>query len=142
MRSLTEGDLLRKQEVTHCGSCGKKFSKRRTLVCHHQHVTGEFIDFVCNPCNLQLKPRKRKIGTAERGNEQTPLFVPVVCHNRKGYDSHHILSSLDVDFEKAKSKGIASNTEKFISFSIDGFRYLDCLQFLNCLLDSLVTNLS
>jgi len=119
MRPLTESELLQKQEITHCGSCGKKFSVRPTLVCHHQHVTGEFIDFVCNPCNLQLKPRRRKIVTAERENEQTQFFIPVVCHNMKGYDSHHILSSLDVSFKKAKIKGIASILKiKFLKINL------------------------
>jgi len=98
------------------------------LVWHHQSVTGEFINFVCNPCNLQLKLRRSKIGTAERENEQTLLFfIPVFCQNMEGYDSNHILSSLDGSFEKANLKGITSNTEKFISFSIDGFRFLDSL---------------
>ena len=103
-------------------------------------MNGEFLGFVCNACNLLLKPRKM-ITDKRNDLDKSKFFIPVICHNMKGYDSHHILRSLGADFESLEIKAIASNTEKFISFSIDAFRFLNSLQFLNCSLDSLVTNL-
>jgi hypothetical protein len=55
----------------------------------------------------------------------------------KGYDSHHIIKALTADDAKNVNV-IASSMEKFISFEIDGLRFVDTLQFLNASLDSLV----
>src|SRR5437899_10772052 len=69
------------------------------------------------------------------------FFVPVIAHNMRGYDSHLIIKHMEKKFDCADIDVIASNTEKFISFSIGQLRFLDSLQFLNASLDALVSNL-
>jgi hypothetical protein len=138
-----------------CFFCKKPFDKKCR---HHDHVTGTFIAACCNKCNLMLKPRKfqgrgwnkkSKPGVdseEEEEEDEQPnpnFFIPVIFHNSKNYDMHHILKflhrnslcSLD-DFHV-----IATNTEKFISVQIGNLRILDSCQFLPGSLDSLVENL-
>ena len=76
--------------------------------------------------------------------------MPVICHNLKGYDSHHLLKNLTPIFEDnpeefaeiAEIDVIANNMEKYIGFQMGALRFLDSLQFLNASLDSLVNNLT
>ena len=78
------------------------------------------------------------------------FFVPVICHNMKGYDSHHILKHLSPIFEENPDEFaeiheidvIASNTEKCIGFQMGALRFLDSLQFLNASLNTLVSKLT
>src|SRR6266496_1315438 len=88
MKPLTYEQLLHKETVTQCESCGKIFDDNRYKVSHHQHLTGEFICVTCNPCNLQLKPRKVHTGRKSK-NDNSKFSIPVVFHNLTGYDSHH-----------------------------------------------------
>ena len=145
MRRLTKEELVRKETVTHCGCCEKRFSHNRPLVRHHEHVTGEFIDFVCRQCNLQLKTRRiwgKGGGSNSIGYREKKFLIPVICHNMKSYDSHLILNSLGTSFQDSEISAVAQNTEKFICFTIDCFKFMDSMQFLNCSLDSLVCNLA
>ena len=48
----------------------------RYLVKDHCHVTGKYLGAACNECNLSRKVRKD---------------FPIVFHNLRGYDVHHIL---------------------------------------------------
>jgi len=65
------------------------------------------------------------------------FFIPIFFHNLRGYDSHLIIKALDKHFAR-DIHVIASTTEKFMSFTVGGFRFVDSLQFLNASLDSLV----
>ena len=65
----------------------------------------------------------------------------MVFHNLKGYDGHIIIKHLS-KFQTTKDVSvIAMNMEKYLSFQLDGLRFIDSLQFLNCGLDVLVKNL-
>ena len=95
-RPLTKKEMKREKKMSECPLCEKEFTNKNPLVEHHDHISGEFLDFVCLWCNLQLKPhqvmaRKR---IDEKEDWDTKYLLPVVCHNMKGYDSHHILKSL------------------------------------------------
>ena len=108
----------------------------------HDHISGAYRGAAHQSCNLKLRitPATHK--------------VPVVFHNLKGYDSHHIISTIGktgVDIitytdekgkERTKEQGgisaIASNTEKLIAFSWRRYRFIDSLAFLNASLDRLV----
>lgn len=69
-------------------------------------------------------------------------FIPVFFHNLKGYDAHHIFSALKKTIEeKDKLEILPLNSEKYISFSLNDYRFLDSVNFLNSSLDSLLKNL-
>ena len=136
-------------EATCCHTCGISFDEDDVIACrHHDHVTSEYLAAVCQSCNLQLKPSKlrNKMNKKFFGNQ---FFVPVICHNLKGYDSHHLLKNLTPIFEDnpeefseiAEIDVIANNMEKYIGFQMGALRFLDSLQFLNASLDSLVNQL-
>jgi len=112
--------------------CHKEFTSDNYKVRHHCHVTGKFIDACCNKCNLQLKLKG--------------VFIPVIAHNMKRYDAHHIVENLrrkhvenDAGFEEVTV--IPTNTEQFISFSTGKLRFLDSCQFLADSFDKLVETL-
>jgi len=140
-----------------CPSCSATYSARNRKVRHHDHVTGDFVRPLCNNCNLQVKPRQALISKnhfaecveLENGDEVTNeneeekrYFIPIVFHNLRGYDAHHIIKHLtnDSDFETNISV-IPNNTERYISFEIEKLRFLDSYQFLSSSLDTLVGNL-
>jgi hypothetical protein len=115
-----------------CECCEKQFRLDNPKVRHHCHITGKFLSVVCRNCNLALKyPVKPEYGHV----------IPVVFHNLRGYDAHIILKNATKEFVPAEMKVIANNKEKYISFDIRNFRFIDSLQFLNESLVSLVDNL-
>jgi len=60
MHMMTEKQKNDYDVATHCGACGKVFSKANAKVRHHCHVSGDFLYAACNNCNLQLKVTSRK----------------------------------------------------------------------------------
>lgn len=71
--------------------------------------------------------------------EERETFIPVVFHNLRGYDGHIVLrnaagSTID--------HCIPQDGDKFMSFEMDGMRFIDSLCFLTQSLDKLVTNLA
>ena len=147
---LTVDEQEQFDDATNCHTCGEEFDDDDVIACrHHNHVTGKYLAAVCQICNLQLKPSKlkNKMNNKFFGNQ---FFVSVICHNMKGYDSHHILKHLSPIFEENPDEFaeiheidvIASNTEKYIGFQMGALRFLDSLQFLNASLNTLVSNLS
>ena len=69
----------------------------------------------------------------------TPV-IPIIFHNLKGYDGHHIMEKLGT--YKQKQMSVIPNTlEKYISFSLGNLRFIDSLQFMGASLEKLVHNL-
>jgi hypothetical protein len=66
------------------------FSNENKKVKHHDHITGDFIDTLCNDCNLKYQYKR---------------FLPVYIHNLKGYDSHLFVKSLYQYGYKPDEKG-------------------------------------
>ena len=62
--------------------------------------------------------------------------IPIVFHNLRGYDAHHLMQAMS-NLQK-KVKCVANNMEKYITFSVGGLRFIDSLNFLQGSLDSLV----
>jgi hypothetical protein len=116
-----------------CPRCCETFVHGNEKVGHHNHRTSKFIDALCNNCNLQ-------IGDI--------ILIPVVLHNLKNYDAHHIFRSFNKrvaakydeecreTFESVNI--IALNLEKYVTFEFQYLRYIDSCQFLNASLDKLV----
>jgi len=74
------------------------------------------------------------------GKNYVQYLVPVIFRNVKGYDSYHIFKNLTRFY--APKDVIETNTEKYLALGISALRFLDSMQFLNCSLDTLATNLS
>ena len=99
----------------------------RDAVRDHCHITGTFRGAAHNVCNrsyFRINPKK--------------VIIPVVFHNLKGYDSHHLMQQIaEVDVNLSC---IPNNMEKYISFSLGSLRFIDSFQFLLSSLDSLVSS--
>jgi lipopolysaccharide biosynthesis regulator YciM len=63
----------------------KKINMRK--VCNHDHLTGKYRGAAHSICNL---------------NYQNPKFIPIVCHNLSGYDTHLFIKEFGKDENKIK----------------------------------------
>ncbi|KAL9957899.1 hypothetical protein ACROYT_G034854 [Oculina patagonica] len=132
--------------------CMKKLTKKRhkeaaknqknCLACHkpliqpsykdvvkdHCHITGKYRGAAHNLCNLLMRINPKAIQ------------IPVLFHNLKGYDSHHLMQAMSKISKEAQKevKCVANNMEKYITFSLGGLRFIDTFNFLPQSLDSLV----
>ena len=127
-------------------------------VLDHDHLTGRYRGAAHSKCNLLLKIMPY----------HTP--VPILFHNLKNYDSHHLISAIgrteekktavtdkngkpimhkdrdgkDTDKPVTVTDGgiscILQNMEKLISFSWGQYRFVDSFAFLSSSLDKLVQN--
>ena len=137
MKPLNKDQYRDFMNCKNCPSCNIGFAKE-TKVRHHCHITGNFISALCNKCNLAMKFRKP---TRAKWDKDTNYTIPILMHNMRGYDSHIILKHMTRFFAPQDINVIATNMEKYMAFEIDGLRFLDSMQFLNCGLDTLVQNL-
>ena len=96
----------------------------RDAVKEHCHITGRYRGAAHNACNQKLRIRPK---TDE---------IPIVFHNLRGYDAHHLMQAMS-NLQK-EVKCVANNMEKYITFSVEGLRFIDSLNFLQGSLDSLV----
>ena len=125
---MTEENERDYANATQCWICEQQIGndKKNPKVRDHCHFTGEYRGAAHKTCNLKLSIKPHK----------TP--IPVVFHNLKGYDSHLIMQKIH------KANGnitcIPNNAEKYISFSIGQFRFLDSFQFMASSLSKLVEN--
>ena len=128
LKRLTDKkDQLEAQSQENCNFCGKSLLQKnfRDAVKDHCHITGRYRGAAHNECNLKL-----------RINPKT-YQIPVVFHNLRGYDAHHLMQAMS-KLEK-EVKCIANNMEKYITFSVGNIRFIDSLNFLQASLDSLVS---
>ena len=90
----------------------------------HDHMTGKYRGAAHNECNLKLK--------------LTPKTMPiqVFFHNLKGYDGHLLMQAMAR--VRGEIKCIATNTEKYISFSLGNLKFVDSMNFMKSSLDNLV----
>ena len=114
------------KEQTNCYKCKKSLLQKnyRDAVKDHCHITGKYRGAAHSQCNLKL-----------RINPKTDQ-IPVVFHNLRGYDAHHLMQAM-ANLQK-EVKCVANNMEKYITISVDGLRFIDSLNFLLASLDSLV----
>ena len=96
----------------------------RDAVKEHCHITGRYRGAAHNACNQKLRIRPK---TDE---------IPIVFHNLRGYDAHHLMQAMSTLQKEVKC--VANNMEKYITFLVEGLRFIDSLNFLQGSLDSLV----
>lgn len=82
----------------------------------HCHITGKYRGAAHMTCNLKYRNKS---------------FIPVIFHNLKGYDSHLILQKIGKHFEDKKMDIIAKTDEKYMSFRVGMFKFIDSYAFLD-----------
>ncbi|XP_033115278.1 uncharacterized protein LOC117115545 [Anneissia japonica] len=107
-----------------CYECS--VNKKGQKVRDHCHVTDTYRGAAHAGCNLKL-----------RLHENTP--IPVLFHNLTGYDGHLIMQGIGK--MPGKTECIPSNTEKYISFTLENLRFIDSMKFLNASLSTLVSKM-
>lgn len=122
--SYEQNKMFREAEL--CFLCETKLNEDR--VRHHSHTTGKFLGPCHSVCNQNCKITKH---------------IPVIFHNLRGYDCHHIVKALGSMKEKnLPIKCIANTSERIQSLSIEHLRFLDSFQFMSSSLEKLVDNLA
>ena len=109
-----------------CHICSEPLGADR--VRDHCHVLGLYRGEGHNACNLnyRIDPAKWKL--------------PVILHNLRGYDSYLIIKGLKMKY--GGTRGIATNMESYITFSVGQLQFLDSMQFTNASLEKVATTLS
>jgi len=114
-----------------CHICRKDLNGDKK-VRDHDHFTGKFRGAAHMLCNSKYTSKLRGLG----------FNIPVVFHNGRGYDFYHILQGVKTRFNTIKKlEVVALNMEKFRSITIDTFRFIDSIQFVNGSLEKQVENL-
>ena len=100
-----------------CLFCAESLMKQnyRDAVKDHCHITGRYRGVAHSECNKKL-----------RINHKTDQ-IPVVFHNLRGYDAHHLMQAMSQLQKEVKC--VANNMEKCITFSVGGLRFTDSLNF-------------
>ncbi len=128
--SLTKEQENEFQNAKQCHICKEPMNDKdidNGRVRDHCHITGEYRGCAHKKCNLQYR--------------YTYKF-PCVFHNLKGYDSHHIISSLgEMVDNKSKIGCIPSNKEKYLTFNWDNIQFIDSIQFMASSLEELAGNI-
>ena len=100
------------------------FAAERPLL-DHDHVTGKYRGAAHSECNLAFKYQRFN------NNKKNPFYiVPVVFHNLRGYDGHHLMSGIG-KYKKRRITCIANNSERYITFGLGGLRFIGSIQFMN-----------
>ena len=124
---MTPEDMLNHDAVSRngvCHICEKPFACAADSVRDHCHITGKYRGAAHNACNLKLRLHPNTTA------------IPVVFHNLRGCDSHLLIQVMSR--VKGRVSCIPNNTEKYISFSLGQFRFIDSAKFLLASLDKLV----
>ena len=118
--------IAKNQET--CLFCAEPLLKQnhKDSVKDHCHITGKYRGAAHNECNFKLRIK----------HKTDP--IPVVFHNLRGYDAHHLMQAM-TQLQK-EIKCVANNMEKYITFSVGGLRFIDSFNFLQGSLDSLVSS--
>ena len=126
LKKPEQKDKRKAKQKTNCYLCQKPLLQKyyRDAVRDHCHLTGNYRGAAHNNCNLKL-----------RINPKTDQ-IPVVFHNLRGYDAHHLMQAM-ANLQK-EVKCVANNMENYTTISVDGLRFIGSLNFLQGSLDSLV----
>jgi len=123
---MTSEDNKYHKNNNNCHICTKPIENINEKVRDHCHITGKYRGPAHSSCNLNLKYTK---------------LIPVVFHNLKGYDAHHIITAIS-QFDNIKRLSvIPQSKEKFLSIRFNNFIIIDSYAFLPDSLDNLIKNL-
>jgi hypothetical protein len=119
---ISEQQQIEFENSKNCHICDEQLLDDR--VRDHDHITGLYRGSAHSSCNIKYCQKGR---------------IPVVFHNLRGYDSHLIMQEI----EKVSSKitAIPNTEEKYMTFTMGNFVFIDSLQFLNASLEAVVSSL-
>ena len=123
----TKQDAENFVQATRCHMCRKSFSQMHVSdkVRDHCHLTGRYRYALCTRCNLAY---------AKPSNKLCVFF-----HGLANYDSHFLVAALGKYKERLSINIIPKNTQKYLSFSLNGIQFKDSYEFMNGSLSQLVT---
>ena len=122
-----------------CKNCGTEFDDGAfSKVYHHLHSNGQYLFPACNRCNLSLKYKQ---SSRKSKNKPASFEIPVVFHNLSNYDPHLILQHMPKIDRKDKASCIATSSERLITFSYRGLKFVDSCNFIKASLATLCQNL-
>lgn len=121
--TMTDEDIIRHQNATHCHICGEKLNG--DCVKDHNHYTGKYRGPAHNECNVNFKAKKK---------------IPVIMHGLKNCDGHFIIKEAN-KYKFDKISCIPLNKEKYLTFTLDQLQFIDSQQFMNESLEILTKNL-
>ena len=75
---MTKEDQEKFIEADECHICNKKYINKDIIVRDHCHITGKYRGSAHQDCNLNYRLTDK---------------IPVIFHNRRGYDSHFIMQN-------------------------------------------------
>jgi len=124
-----------------CEYCNVVFSDAVKKVWHHDHVSGEFLAALCQPCNTKIR---QPLGS-----------LPVYFHNLRNYDMHALCLEGFSNMPGWTLKPICQTKEKYIAVTartVVGhneigqniyfeIQFIDSYQFLTASLDTLSSSL-
>ena len=120
---------------THCHICDGSFESKEDKVRDHDHLDGSYRGAAHSSCNL--KYRWSKLNPLGRYG----FKIPVVFHNLRGYDSHLLMEAFG-KYKNRRLSCVATNNERFVTFSTGSLTFIDSFQFMSSSLDRLVRNLA
>ena len=120
---------------THCHICDGRFENHTEKVRDHDHLDGSYRGAAHSSCNL--KYRWSKLNPLGRYG----FKIPVIFHNLRGYDSHLLMEAFG-KFKNRRLSCVATNCERFVTFSTGSLTFIDSFQFMSSSLDRLVRNLA
>jgi hypothetical protein len=117
---------------TTCYMCQNEFNAKHFKIQEHCHITGEYRGAACQPCNTKARLQRSTI--------------PVIFHNWKGYDAHHIIKEGVATRPHWELGVIATTNESYLSMRASWgswenrckISFIDSLQFLLTSLANLV----
>jgi hypothetical protein len=115
-----------------CYFCHNPFSEKHPKIKEHCHLTGNYRGAACQPCNTRARLRR--------------MVVPVIFHNWRGYDAHHIVKEGISTRPNWDLEVIATNSESYLNLRASWgdkecrrkISFIDSLQFLQNSLASLL----
>ena len=111
-----------------CTLCLRKFGLYTPKVRDHCHISGAYRSALCSACNLTYASLKN-------------IKFIIVMHGSVSYDMHFLLRDINLFSLESDISVIPRNSEKYLSFNIRDFIFIDSFQFLNASLQVLVSSL-
>src|SRR5208282_1509019 len=106
MAPFSDAEKQTVKDAVVCPICKNAFTDKNRLVLHHAHSTGRCIAPICNSCNLQIKPRKRRRPRAPKihinNDSEDDELLPPLC-DEDGYVDAVPNSDLDLSSESIDS---------------------------------------
>ena len=135
MKPLSPSQQRDLNDSQNCYLCRQPFAMKRQSqekVRDHDHFSGEYIGPACSKCNLSRRNRRSSF--------------PIVFHNLKGYDAHHLIKEGVGHFPSWNLSVVPTTKEGYLSLRCSfgngkgSLQFIDSLRFLSASLATLVSN--